>query len=815
MFFARAALLVMCGCLAANAQSTAALPDHLPRWVATARDLGPAPRDLQLHALRVMLKRSPERESAFQQLLRDQQDPSSPRYHAWLTPQQLGEQFGPSQNSIAAVTNWLASAGMTVDRVANSRTFVVFHGSVARAQEAFGVSFHNFLLGDGARLSITGAPRIPAALAPIIGSIEGLSQHRLRPAVHARPSYTQCYDTECYYYVTPGDFATIYDLNSVYSANITGKDQTIAIIGRAQVYSPDITEYEANTGLPSETPTLIVPADGVAPPAPNDSTTQAVNNDQTEATLDVQRSFGTAPGATVDLVASLSTQTEDGVDIAKDYVIDNASTLHASIMSISFGECEADVAASTVQADNALFESAASEGISVIGISGDSGAAGCDAYNATPPATQTKGPNYLCSSGYVTCMGGTEFNDTADPATYWSTTNSSKLASALSYIPEGAWNEPETDGEYYAQATGGGVSSVIATPYWQTGTGVPGSAGRYTPDAAFTSSAHDAYYGCYAAGGGDCSDNEFEYFYGTSAAAPSMAGVAALLDQKLGAAQGNLNPVLYALANATTKSIFHDATVASSGVTSCSAATPSLCNNSTPAPASLTGGLAGYTLTTGYDLATGWGSLDVANFLDDYAAGGPTASSTTLTVSPGDSFTVGTVATLKATVTGTVTISKGTVAFFADGSQFASAPVADGVATLTAATAGLPVGTYSVQANYSGTATAVPSSSATVSVKLTAAASTTTLSASPSSVTPPADVTLTATVASADGTPTGSVTFYDGTLSLGAVDLSAGKASFTASTKGLAAGSYSVHAEYSGSANISSSVSSNVSVTVK
>ena len=176
---------------------------------------------------------------------------------------------------------------------------------------------------------------------------------------------------------------------------------------------------------------------------------------------------------------------------------------------------------------------------------------------------------------------------------------------------------------------------------------------------------------------------------------------------------------------------------------------------------------------------------------------------------------MGTVATLKATVTGTVTISKGTVAFFADGSQFASAPVSDGVATLTAATAGLPVGTYSVQANYSGTATAVPSSSATVSVKLTAAASTTTLSASPASVTPPADVTLTATVASADGTPTGSVTFYDGTLSLGAVDLSAGKASFTASTKGLAAGSYSVHAAYSGSANISSSVSSNVSVTVK
>jgi subtilase family serine protease len=791
------------------------LADHVPGWAVGSRDLGPAAAGLTLDSLRLTLTRSSEREAAFQQRLLDQQNPASPRYHQWLTPQQIGEQFGPSEHDIAAVTGWLQSQRFVVDRVANSRMLVVFHGTAAQVEDAFGVALHEFSSSDGPRLSISGAPKIPTALAAVIQSIEGLSQHVLRPASHARPEYSPCYGSVCYHYVAPGDFATIYDINSVYSANIKGAGQTIAIVGRAQVYSPDITEYEANTGLPTETPALIVPPEGVTPPAPNDSTTQTPNDDQTEATLDVQRSFGTAPGASVDLVASLSTQTEDGIDIAKDYVIDNASALHTSILTNSFGECEADVAASAVSANDTLFQQGAAEGLTILGISGDSGAAGCDAYNSTPPAQQVKSPNYLCSSSYVTCMGGTEFNDTADPATYWSANSSTALESALSYIPEGAWNEPESGGDFYAQATGGGVSSVAATPYWQTGTGVPGHAGRYTPDISFTSSEHDAYYGCYAAGGGDCSLSYFEYFYGTSAAAPSMAGVVALLNQKLGKAQGNLNPVLYALAAAPAKKVFHDATVATSGVTNCAAATPSLCNNSTPAPASLTGGLAGYTLNAGYDLATGWGSTDVANLLSNWTTGGPSATATALTVSPSDSFALGTVAKLTAKVTGSVTISAGSVTFFAGGSALATVPVTNGSATLTAPTVGLAPGSYAVQAKYSGTATQVPSNSAMVTVKLTAAASATALTASPSTVTPPGNVTLAATVTSGDGTPAGSVSFYEGSTGLGSKTLAGGKASLTASTAGLPAGKFSVKAVYSGTADILTSSSGTVTVTVK
>ena len=205
-----------------------------------------------------------------------------------------------------------------------------------------------------------------------------------------------------------------------------------------------------------------------------------------------------------------------------------------------------------------VFQQAAAEGISVLVSSGDSGASGCDQAFTTPPASaEANSPNYICSSSYATCVGGTEFNDTSNPSQYWGQNNGGNLASALSYIPEGGWNEPlNANGSAQVAASGGGVSSVIATPAWQKGSGVPAArSGRYTPDIAFSASSHDGYFGCFAAGGGDCvagSSGSFSFavFAGTSAGAPSMAGIAALLEGETQAAQGNLNPQLYQMARA-------------------------------------------------------------------------------------------------------------------------------------------------------------------------------------------------------------------------------------------------------------------------
>jgi subtilase family serine protease len=802
-----------------EATGRVSLSEHVPDWATADNDLGPADGSLELEYLKINLKRSPEREQAFQRLLIEQQDSRSTRFHQWLTPEQIGAQYGPTATEIDAVRGWLESKGLRVDRVANSRMFVVFRGRVAEVNAAFGVEMHEYRGVHGALLSTAQAPKIPAALAAVVGSITGLSEHHTQPAAHGRagvrPELTYCYQSGCDAYVTPADFATIYDINSVYSAGTKGAGQTIAIVGRAQVWSSDIEEYESRTGLPELAPTLIIPPDGISPPSPNTSTADPPNDDQLEATLDTQRTFGTAPGAVTDLVVSLSTQTEDGIDIAKDYVIDGHSTLGANILTNSFGECEADVTASFVEADDALFQQAAAEGISVIGISGDSGAAGCDSYNYTPPATQVKSPNYLCSSGYVTCMGGTEFNDAGNFGKYWTTMNGATLGSALSYIPEGAWNEPgNSSSGFVASATGGGVSSDIATPYWQTGTGVPGTQGRYTPDISFTSAAHDGYYGCYAAGGGACTLGYFEYFYGTSAAAPSMAGVVALLNEEKGGAQGALNPKLYLLANLD-PAAFHDTTVGSSGVSGCVLTIPSICNNSTPSPATLSGGLQGYEVNAGFDLATGWGSIDVAQLLSNWSSYQTSLTTVALSVSPGTTIAAGQKATLTAKVSASSGSPSGSVTFSVGTFVLGKANVSGGKAVLAASSAGVQPGTYPVVASYAGTAVFTPAQSKALNVTVTSSAPTvTTLSASPTTVTAGGKVTLTAQATSSAGTPSGSVTFYYGSLALGSASLASGTAALSASSAGAPAGTYGITATYGGGSGFGASTSGAVNVKV-
>ena len=173
-----------------------------------------------------------------------------------------------------------------------------------------------------------------------------------------------------------------------------------------------------------------------------------------------------------------------------------------------------------------------------------------------------------------------EFNDTANPSLYWSSTTGANGESALSYIPENVWNESGSSGLW---STGGGVSTVYAKPSWQTGHGVPADGKRDVPDVALTAARHDSYLvGVWGALYG---------ISGTSAASPSFAGIMALVAQKAAARLGNANPELYHLANAQYSggpAVFHDIISGS---------------NSVP-------GVTGFSATAGYDQTTGWGSVD-------------------------------------------------------------------------------------------------------------------------------------------------------------------------------------------------------------
>ncbi len=199
--------------------------------------------------------------------------------------------------------------------------------------------------------------------------------------------------------------------------------------------------------------------------------------------------MGTAPGAEADLVVSgaatvMGTLT-DGLTISIEYEV---NTLVDPIMNISYGGCEAiNGGASAVTFYDSIFSTGAAEGITIFVSSGDSAAAGCVMGGTAPPSTTPVATiSLLCSSQYVTCVGGTEFADTASPATYWRASNGAGFESAISYIPEGAWNEPMNGSAFQISGTGGGSSLYITKPSWQTGTGVPADGARDTPDVAFS-----------------------------------------------------------------------------------------------------------------------------------------------------------------------------------------------------------------------------------------------------------------------------------------------------------------------------------------
>jgi hypothetical protein len=854
-----------------DVRQVASLPGSGPAWAKAENQSGLLPGGTLLGQITVLLHRPADREAALAKLMHDQQDPASSSYHHWLTPEQLGEQFGPSSADVAAVTQWLTKAGLKATGVSPSRTMLHFSGSAQVAGNAFGTELRTYSVEGEQRFAPASDLHIPVALIPAVAGVHGLSTLKLQPHVHVGSPQTlvekggQTTLGDGSHVVVPGDFSVIYDLAPVTTGGNHGAGQNIAIIGRARVLQQDITNFNTvtNAGVPQ--PNVIIPvAEGGVDPGQPASTSADITSDQEEQTLDVTRAGSVANGANVDLIVSCSPSlanpstcagpdteaSADGIDLAIEYATSESPVVH-QIITISYGACEFGAGSSDFQFYDGAFQAAAAQGQSVFVSSGDSGASGC--VNADQPITAgettIRSPSLLCASTYATCVGGTSFADAGNPTEYWSNQNGAGLESALSYIPEGAWNQGECttakgQTSCYTGASGGGVSGFAGTPSYQTGVGVTGTAGRYTPDVAFLSGGDTQYLICIAGASTSQSDasctvnqttGEFGFLEigGTSAAAPDMAGIAALLNVNTGSSSGLLNPMLYSLAANPQNGVFHDVTVATSAVTNCTAAAVSMCNNSVPSRTSTTTGVAqGYFVTPGYDEVTGLGSIDVANLLL-HAGDTPLAvPSISLQITPTSSTLGRPAVSLSATVANpaATTGPGGTLTFYVQPSSSLPAATIGQPVTLTPAnsTSSSASTTYSPSAAGSLTLTAVYSgdtdngAGSSAAETLTVAQGTSTTNATDnsgsSSLTPGQTITIQIAVTGSDSSvvPSGTLalsgTGFTFSPSTGTLN-SAGKVAITATVSSTAT-SASYKATYSGDANYTGSSTSSGTFTV-
>jgi len=567
-----------------------------------AQDVGAASASQLLPNMSLHFSLTAPQQADLTQLLAAQQNRRSPQYRKFLTPEEYADRFGLSMADVAKVTTWLETNGFSNVQAARSRTFITFSGSVAQAQSTFHTSIRSYSLNGEAHIANAADPELPKALLGVVDSVNGLNNFAPKAlnvsaaaSILPKPHYTTSGGT---HYLTPDDWETIYDVKPLYSAGlngsvITGETYSIAVVGQADISLTDLNAFRTAAGLAAKNPTVTYVG--------TYSSGLITSSDIAQMDLDLQWAGAIAPNANINyLVGSLAGA---GVQDAIAYAIDHNV---APIISTSYGECEANLSAAQFSSQNALLQQAAAKGITVVAATGNAGAAACD---TATPATKGLAVMFPASSQYVTAVGGTEFNP-ASGTTYFNSSNNANGGSAVSYIPEIAWNDGGQS------ATGGGVSTLVAKPTWQTGTGVPADGQRDIPDIALAASIQNT--GFLYCNNSSCtngflnSSSSPSVTGGTSAGPPTFAGVLALLVQKTGARVGLLNSNLYSLA-AISNTAFHDITGGNNQVP-CAGGSTGCPNTNTSGTGEM-----GYSAGTGYDVVTGWGSIDSYNFVEQWS----------------------------------------------------------------------------------------------------------------------------------------------------------------------------------------------------
>ncbi len=843
-------------------------------------DRGGAPGSTPTGRLRLVLERSAAQQQALTQFLADVQTPASGVYHKWLTPAQYGAAFGVSASDLSRLTAWLESYGFKIERIPAAHNVIEFSGNFSQVQNAFHTAIHAFAVNGETHFANAVEPQIPAALAGVIAGVGPLNDFRPRPMLvpgprgrfdpttgRIEPELSLKFGTTDYLFVDPADAATIYDtpnksLNTGYTGATTydGSGVNLGVVGVSDLTLADVGNYR--TGFLGETsgavnlPTVVV--DGSDP---------GLNGAAVEALLDNEVAGGIAPKAKVYFYTSADTDLSSGLWSAFLRALDDNVV---SILSMSFGECEAGLGTTGNQFILELAEQAAAQGITVTVSAGDNGSAGCDNFDIQSTATQGLAVSGFASTPYNIAVGGTDFDVLGTGfTTYVSTTSSGSApyyGTALKYIPEEPWNDSTTvNGTYQnnVASTSGGVGNIVAgsggvstvhkKPPFQTLL-TPQDGYRDLPDvsllagnglyrAVWVICADSASYGIFGQSFTDCettngkftSSTSFGGVGGTSASAPAFAGMMALVAQAHGSAAdnyrlGQADNILYQLAHSKYATVFHDITTGNNSV-ACSPGSPNCGSNSF---------VTGYNAGTGYDLATGLGSVDAAAMVSNWTTVSQAATTTTLKINGSAAnytgvhgapltFDVSVNPASAAGVAGLVDNANETAGGNQNNGQF-PIPIASGAGS--ASYNGLPGGSYTVWARYGGdTNNAASSSAPPIHVTISAEPSTInetvnafdwetglplSLSNIPygSLIFIDGQITGTAEGNNTQGVATGTMTFNDGKVTLGSAAVNSNNLASFFSVGTIPGGNHNVVASYPGDPSYSKSTSSPVTFSV-
>jgi Pro-kumamolisin, activation domain/Bacterial Ig-like domain (group 3) len=837
-------------------------------------DQGAVPDDFPMRRMLVMLQRPPEREAARQRFLREVHNPGSPMFHQWVTPEEYGRQFGARDEDLQTVAAWLQAQGFSVARVTRSKAMIEFSGTAGQVREALHTEIHEYAAAGRSFYANDREISVPEGIFSLIRNFAPLNTFPLtsyvtqagkakfsRGAHGAAPAFTLTANNAPFYALAPEDFATEYDLSPVYSAGTNGSDQTIGIIGATNVNLALVNAYRELFNLPGDNTQIVVdgedPGDGLAP--------------NVEALLDIELSGAVAPNATVNFYVAGGQPYQNNLALAALRAVEDDQ---ASVLSLSYGECEPLLGDAGNQIWAGLWEQAAAQGQTVLVASGDTGAAAClNVILLGPNGTEEAfglTANGLSSTPWNVSVGGTDFyySDYATGgssiSSLWNQTNDASLGSLKAPLPEQPWSDAlglnivpyftVLDGGAAVQsgpipsAAGGGASSNCAQetpgsltsfptctagypkPVWQQGTGVPNDGARDLPDVSlFAANGPNLSAWPICAEPGDCAaaaTSAVTLVGGTSTSTPAMAGIMALVNQKYGR-QGQADYTLYALAQQQS-GVFHDITLGTNDIL-CMIPNPGL--PAIPNCATLYSNpyfsnlyeFGIYQAGTGYDQATGLGSFDANELISDWTKVALLPTTTLLQLSP-TTVTHGSPISLTASVTpvsgavvptGEIVLQTNPVSAMRGNEAIALA-----AGTASASVTTLPGGSYQVLAQYGGDGVYGASASSPVSVMIKPEPSVTSLTygigiptgtvAFGSALTYVAVPTGLNTNSS--GLATGSATFTDGSASA-TVPLNVNGVA-TWSPQVLALGPHSVTVSYSGDASYTPSSGGPLTFTV-